>query len=101
MADQPLFMAVPNRAPAFEQTVRDAQASLPEFRRLLQSEQAAEWYPCVKTRIRAGEDSANIWLSVVHVLPKGFVASVFEIPKEFEGMAVGDELQVPDEDIMD
>lgn len=101
MADEPIFMAIRGSDPAFQQTVRDAQASLPEFRRLLKSEHAAQWYPCVKTRVTAGEESAFIWLSVVEVLPSGFVASVFEIPGEFEGIRVGDEIQVADTDVMD
>ena len=101
MADEPIFMAIRGSDPAFQQTVRDAQASLPEFRRVLMSKHAAHWYPCVKTRVTAGEESAFIWLSVVEVLPSSFVASVFEIPKEFEGISVGDEMQVADTDVMD
>lgn len=101
MADEPLFMAIRDSDPAYRQTVRNAQSSLAEFRRLLQSKDAAQWYPCVKTRITAGQESAFIWLSVVRVLPSGFVASVFEIPPEFQGVRVGDRIQVPDEDVMD
>ena len=101
MADEPIFMAIRGSDPAYQQTVRDAQASLPEFRGLLQSEHTAQWYPCIKTRVTAGEHSAFIWLSVVEVLPSGFVASVFEIPWEFEGIGVGDEMEVPDTDVMD
>ena len=101
MADEPIFMAIRGSDPAFQQTVRDAQTSLPDFRRLLQLKHAAEWYPCVKTRVTAGEASAFIWLSVIEVLPSGFIASVFEIPKEFEGIRVGDEIQVADREVMD
>ncbi len=101
MSDEPLFMAIAKRDPAFQQTVRDAQASLPEFRRLLKSEGAADWYPCVKTRITVGEESAFIWLSVVQALPSGFIASVFEIPAAFSGVQVGDRINVSDDDLVD
>ena len=101
MTDEPLFMALRDSDPAFQQTVRDAQASLAEFRRHLQSSQAAEWYPCVKTRLTAGKETAFVWLLVVGVTRSGFVASVFEIPPEFKGMQIGDEVQVSDNEVMD
>jgi uncharacterized protein YegJ (DUF2314 family) len=101
VADEPMFMAIRESDPAFQQTVRDAQASLAEFRRYLQSGQAAEWYPCVKTRLNAGEESAFVWLLVVRATPSGFVTSVFEIPPEFEGVRVDDQLHVSDEEVMD
>jgi uncharacterized protein YegJ (DUF2314 family) len=101
MADEPMFMAIRDSDPAFQQTVRDAQASLAEFRRHLLSERAAGWSPCVKTRVTAGQESAFVWLLVVQATPSGFVASVFEIPPEFEGLRVGDRLHVSDDEVMD
>jgi len=101
MADDEIFMAVPVNDPLFRKTILDAQASLPEFRRLLDSEDASEWYPSVKTRITSGEESAFIWLSVRKVLDSGFVAMVFEIPSAFEDVHVGDERMVLNEDVLD
>lgn len=101
MTDEPLFMALRDSDPAFQQTVRDAQASLAEFRRHLQSSQAAEWYPCVKTRLTAGKETAFVWLLVVGVTRSGFVASVFEIPPEFKGVQIGDAVRVSDDEVMD
>jgi uncharacterized protein YegJ (DUF2314 family) len=99
--DEPLFMAIRDRDPEFRQTVVDAQASLPAFRRLLLIADGAGWYPCVKTRLTAGDESAFVWLLVVRDTSTGFVASVFEIPPEFEGVRVGDELTVADAAVMD
>src|SRR5262245_19943214 len=101
MADEPLFMAIRASDPAFQQSVRDAQRTLPEFRRLLQSEGVEEWHPCVKTRVTAGDERAFLWLLVVRLSPTGFVTSVFEVPAEFEGIAVGDEIEVVSDAVMD
>lgn len=100
MADEPLFMAIRDSDPEFQQTVRDAQLSLPEFRRLLRAKEAAG-YPCVKTRIIDGDEAAFVWLLVVRATRSGFVASVFEIPPQFKGVRVGDELAVPNREVMD
>ena len=99
--EEPLFMAIRDSDPEFRQTVLNAQASLHEFRSLLLSPGSAEWYPCVKTRLTAGEESAFVWLLVVCDTATGFVASVFEIPPEFEGIRVGDEVTVADVAVMD
>ncbi|HEX8472766.1 MAG TPA: DUF2314 domain-containing protein [Pyrinomonadaceae bacterium] len=101
MTDEPLFIAIRDSDPAFQQTVRDAQASLAEFRHYLQSSQAAEGYPCVKTRLTSGKETAFVWLLAVRATPSGFIASVFEIPPEFKGIQVGDMVEVSDDGVMD
>lgn len=99
--DEPLFMAIRDSDPEFRQTVLDAQASLPNFRGLLRAPGSAECYPCVKTRLTAGKESAFVWLLVVRDTPNGFVGSVFEIPPEFRGIRVGDQVTVADAAVMD
>jgi uncharacterized protein YegJ (DUF2314 family) len=101
MPDEPLFMAVAGRDPEFRQTILDAQASLAEFRRLLAEQNSAEWYPSVKSRLTAGEETAFVWLMVDLDAGDGFIASVFEIPREFEGIEVGDRFRVQDAEVMD
>ena len=101
MAEEPLFMAIYADDPEFRQTVADAQRSLHTFRQLLHSKDSAEWCPCVKTRLTAGEETAFIWLMVVDDTSAGFVATVFEIPPEFEGIRVGDKVSVSDTEVMD
>ena len=101
MSDDPIFMAVAANDPLWRKTVLDAQASLPEFRSLLESEHASKWYPSIKTRITSGEDTALMWLSVVKVLSSGFLAELYEIPPEFEGVRVGDQRVVRDEEVLD
>lgn len=99
--DEPLFMAIRGSDPEFRQTVLDAQASLQEFRSLLRMAGSDQWYPCVKTRLTAGKESAFVWLLLVRDTATGFVASVFEIPPEFKGIRVGDEVTVKDAAVMD
>src|SRR4051812_36172299 len=54
-----------------------------------------------KTRLVDGEESAFIWLLVIRTKGTGFVGSVFEIPPEFKSYRVGDEVEVPQEAVMD
>lgn len=101
MADEPLFMAIRGSDPEFRQTVLDAQASLADFRLLLRQSGSAEWYPCIKTRLKDGKEKAFIWLLLVRDTTVGFVTTVFEIPPEFKGIRVGDEINVSDAEVMD
>jgi len=101
MADEPLFMAIRDSDPEFQQTVLDSHASLHEFRRLLRSPGSAQWYPCVKTRLTARKEVAFVWLLVVRDTSSGFVATVFEIPPEFKGIRVGDQVNISDAEVMD
>jgi uncharacterized protein YegJ (DUF2314 family) len=101
MADEPVFMAIRDSDPAFQQTVRDAQASLSEFRRLLALRQPPAGYPCVKSRLVDGEERAFIWLLVVRTKGTSFITTVFEIPPEFANYQVGDEVEVSQEAVAD
>lgn len=100
MTNSPLFMAIPRDDPEFQQTVVDAQQTLPVFRQLLRSEGAAEWYTCIKTRLVASEDKAFIWLQVMSDFSTGFVARAFELPPEFESFR-GKEITVSNRDVVD
>jgi len=101
MTDEPLFMAIRDSDPEVRQTVLDAQRSLNAFRQLLCLPGSADWYPCIKTRLTAGEETAFVWLQVVRDTSLGFEATVFEIPPEFRGIQVGDQVNVSDTEVMD
>jgi uncharacterized protein YegJ (DUF2314 family) len=101
MTDEPLFMAVRDSEPAFQQTIRDAQATLSEFRSLLKHGIGLEYFPCIKTRICAGDESAFIWLLVKNETSGGFRAEVFEIPPEFKEINVGQQVEVLEANVMD
>ncbi|HYW14238.1 MAG TPA: DUF2314 domain-containing protein [Longimicrobium sp.] len=101
MADEPLFMGVRDSDPAFQQTIRDARATLPEFRRLLASPQLGDAFPLVKIDLADQQARAVLWLIVRGVQAAGFRASIFEIPSEFAGYKVGDVLDVPETAVLD
>jgi len=101
MADEPQFMRIPEADPEYQRTILDAQETLPLFRALLRLPGEANALVCVKTRLTAGEASALVWLMVIKPTPSGFVTSVFEIPPEFEGIKVGDRIEVASEDVAD
>ena len=101
MADEPQFMAIPETDPEYQRTILDAQETLPQFRALLRLPGEANALVCVKTRLTAGEASALVWLMVIKPTAGGFATSVFEIPREFEGIEIGDRIEVASEDVTD
>lgn len=98
---EPQFMAIRDDDPAFQQAIRDAQASLAEFRGYLRRPNAIEWHPCIKALLTAGDARAFMWLLVVRDTQTGFEAAIFEIPPEYGGFKVGDQVRVADSDVMD
>jgi uncharacterized protein YegJ (DUF2314 family) len=101
MADEPLFMGVRDSDPAFQQTIRDARATLPEFRRLLASPELGDAFPLVKIQLTDQQERAFLWLIVRGAQGSGFWASIFEIPPEFTSYQVGDEVDVPENAVLD
>lgn len=101
MADAPQFMAIPEADPEYQQTILDAQETLPLFRALLRLPGEANALVCVKTRLTSGEASALVWLMLIKPTTDGFVSSVFEIPPDFEGIDVGDKIEVASKDVAD
>lgn len=101
MADEPLFMGVRESDPAFQQTIREARATLPEFRRMLASAEAGHAIPLVKVQLTDRQERALLWLIVRGVQGSGLGASVFEIPPEFTSYQAGDEVDVPENAVLD
>ena len=84
--DEPLFVAVRTKDPAFAQAIQQSQASLPVFRALLTNPdhaRSAGAIRMVKTRIVEGNESMWLWLNVEADKGTGFTASVFEAPQSF------------------
>ena len=81
--------------------IAEAQETLPQFRALLRLPGEANSLVCVRTRLTVGGTSALVWLMVIQQTPTGFTTSVFEIPPELTGLAVGDRFDVASADVLD
>jgi uncharacterized protein YegJ (DUF2314 family) len=87
--------------PAYQQTIRDAHATLAEFRSLLPADGSPRADAMVKTRISQGDESAFMWLSHTRISGRGFIAEFFEISEAFTNYQVGDELEIPEAALLD
>ncbi len=101
MSEEPQFMAVGSQDAAFQKTIRDAQSTLDQFRRLLPRLIGTEAYPSIKACLTCGEDRVNIWLTVEVAGESDFIATLFEVPSEFEDYNVGDAVRVPCDAVLD
>jgi len=55
----------------------------------------------VKTEIKQGDNKAFMWLSNARMSGTNFVAEFFEISPVFTNYHVGDELEIPEESLLD
>ncbi len=101
MADEARSREIREHDPEGRRTVRDAQETLPEFRALLRLPGEANALVCVRTRLTVGTVSALVWLLVIKATREGFVASVFEVPPELNGLMIGDRFDVASGEVAD
>jgi len=87
--------------PEYQQTIRDAHATLGEFRGMLPTDGSPRPDAMVKTEIRQGDNKAFMWLSNTRVSGTSFIAEFFEISEEFTNYHVGDELAISEEALLD
>jgi uncharacterized protein YegJ (DUF2314 family) len=87
--------------PQYQQTIRDAHATLARFREMLPADRSPRRDAMVKTEIRQGDSKAFMWLSNTRISGTNFVAQFFEIPEDFTNYHLGDELQIPKESLLD
>jgi uncharacterized protein YegJ (DUF2314 family) len=87
--------------PEYQQTIRDAHATLAQFRAMLPADGSPRPNAMVKTEIRQGNNNAFMWLSNARMAGTNFVAQFFEISGVFTNYQVGDELEIPEESLLD
>lgn len=87
--------------PAYQQTIRDAYATLGEFRGMLPADGTPRRSAMVKTEIRQGDNKAFMWLSNTRMSGTNFIAEFFEISEQFTNYHVGDELEIPEGSLLD
>ena len=87
--------------PDLQQTIQDAQETLPEFRALLRLPGEANALVAVKTRLTVGAASAEVWLMVITTTREGFVTSAIEASPALPGVAIGDRFDVNSGAVLD
>lgn len=102
--EQPLFMAVRARDPAFAEAIHQSQATLATFRQLLVApEQARETgaIRMIKTYVSENGGSMWLWLNIEADTKAAFKTSVFEAPPEFPSLKAGTIKLVKDDQVAD
>lgn len=97
----PRFAQVRSSDEEYQQTIRDAQASLDQFRDLLRTSEMSGATPLVKTQLVEGERRAYMWLTNTRETEDGFIGELFEVPTNFQTYVVGDDVEVPESSVMD
>lgn len=87
--------------PKYQQTIRDAHATLSQFRGMLPANGSSRRDAMVKTEIRQDDNKAFMWLSNTRMSGPNFIAEFFEISEVFTNYHVGDELEIPEESLLD
>jgi uncharacterized protein YegJ (DUF2314 family) len=99
--DEPLFMALDTDDPGYLRTIEQARASLDEFRRRIEGCRTSRNVPCLKARIEDSGHFAFLWLANARPIGDDFLADVFEVPGQFSGLVVGDEIRVAGSELLD
>jgi uncharacterized protein YegJ (DUF2314 family) len=92
---------VQHSSPEYQQTIREARASLDVFRSMLPTDGSPRWNAMVKTKLSHDETNVFMWLSHVRLSGENFLAEFFEVPAEFTAYEVGDRLEVTEDALTD
>jgi uncharacterized protein YegJ (DUF2314 family) len=87
--------------PEYQQTKRDAQATLDQLRSMLPADGSPRQDAMVKTEIRQGDNKAFMWLSNTRTSGTNFIAEFFEVSEAFTNYHVGDELEISEGSLLD
>jgi uncharacterized protein YegJ (DUF2314 family) len=87
--------------PEYQKTIRDAHATIDQFRAMLPSDGTSRFDAMVKTEITEGDNRAFMWLSNTRMSGTGFVAEFFEMSDAFNNYNVGDELVIGEDALLD
>ncbi|MFL5243709.1 MAG: DUF2314 domain-containing protein [Gemmataceae bacterium] len=97
----PRLYLIRSADPEYQLTIRDAHATLDQFRSMLPADSGRRQDAMVKTEIKQGDNQAFMWLSNTRMSGNDFVAKFFEISERFSNYHVGDELEIPEEAVLD
>jgi uncharacterized protein YegJ (DUF2314 family) len=97
----PKFNQIRSSDPDYQQTIKDAQNSLDQFRAMLPADGSPRMEALVKSEIIDGGKRAFMWLANTRMNRSNFVAEFFEVPATFIDHAVGDQLEISPEAVLD
>ncbi|AMV34417.1 hypothetical protein VN12_19995 [Pirellula sp. SH-Sr6A] len=97
----PRFDFVQSNDPAYQQTIRDAQESIGQFRTMLPSDGSARPDALIKTKLVDGNNSAFMWLNNTATEGDNFSAELFEVPDTLPNYAIGDRYVVALDEVTD
>lgn len=87
--------------PTYQQTIREAQATLAQFRSMLPADGSPRRNAMVKMEIRQGNNKAFMWLLNTRLSGTKFIAEFFEVFEGFTKYHVGDEVELSAESLLD
>jgi len=97
----PNFNQIRSGDPEYQQTIEDARATLKRFREMLPTDGSPGMGAMVKTEVRDGVHSAFMWLMNARRSGGDFIGTFFEISDGFKSYEVGDDLKIPEADLLD
>lgn len=97
----PRFDHVRSSDPDYQQTIRDAQKSIDQFRAMLPSEGVPRPDALIKTKLVDGDNSAFMWLNNTAIEGGNFTAELFEVPDILPNYSIGNRQVVLVEELMD
>jgi uncharacterized protein YegJ (DUF2314 family) len=97
----PMINQVRSADPEYQQTIRDAHATLAQFREMLPADGSPGLGAMVKTEIREGDNKAFMWLSNACTSGNNFIGTFFEISDAFKCHEVGDDVEIAEADLLD
>lgn len=98
----PKFDYVNRSTPLYQQTIRDAQDSLEQFRSMLPDDGSPRFGAMLKFEFFDDEKSIFLWLANTRFKAENFIAELFEIPPTLEAEhSVGDEFEITPDFVLD
>lgn len=87
--------------PEYQQTIHYARNSLDQFRSMLPADGTPRFGASVKTAVDDSDNRAFMWLTNARMRGSNFIAEFFELPVNFTEHAVGDQLEVSPDTLLD
>lgn len=97
----PYFHFVDSNDEDYQQTIQQAQKTLPKFCSMLPSDGAPRPEALIKIKLVQGEHQAFIWLNDTTWDGNHFTAKLFELPDTLSQYDVGDSITVSPKDLLD